>query len=212
MDDMNKRSGSFIAQMRKQAGLTQLQLAERIGVSDKAVSKWETGRGFPDVSVLEGLAEALGVSISEIVTGKSAEQSAGSQKRAALRLVCIILGLLGIALSIAAEIKFCFDFSADSIVLTYLIMAAISAAQILLPTWVFGMICPSGFCGRRWIIRAAAALLSALLFSGLLLLNLCQNISADVPLGSAVGFCLMPFAFSGIVFVCTLLAKGRMNS
>ncbi|MGN0701253.1 MAG: helix-turn-helix domain-containing protein [Oscillospiraceae bacterium] len=211
MDDMNKRSGSFIAQRRKQAGLTQLQLAERIGVSDKAVSKWETGRGFPDVSVLEGLAEALGVSISEIVTGKSAEQSAQSQKRAALRLVCIISGLLGIALSFAAEIIYCFDFSADGIVVTYLSMAAISAAQILLTVWVFGMLCPKIFCRRRWIITAASALLSALLFSGLLFLHLCQNISADVPLGSAVGFCLMPFAFSGIVFVCTLLVKGRVN-
>lgn len=212
MDDMNKRSGSFIAQRRKQAGLTQLQLAERIGVSDKAVSKWETGRGFPDVSVLEGLAEALGVSISEIVTGKSAEPSAQSQKKAALRLVCIISGLLGIVLSFAAEIIYCFDFSADSIVVTYLSMAAISAAQILLTVWVFGMLCPKIFCRRRWIITAASALLSALLFSGLLLLHLCQNIGADVPLGSAVGFCLMPFAFSGIVFVCTLLVKGRMNS
>lgn len=212
MDDMNKRSGSFIAQRRKQAGLTQLQLAEKIGVSDKAVSKWETGRGFPDVSVLEGLAEALGVSISEIVTGKSAEQSAQSQKRAALRLVCIMSGLLGIALSIAAEIIYCFDFSADSIVVTYLSMAAISAAQILLTVWVFGMLRPKIFCRRRWIITAASALLSALLFSGLLFLHLCQNISADVPLGSAVGFCLMPFAFSGLVFVCTLLVKGRTNS
>ena len=56
----NIKCGKFIAGLRRAKGLTQGQLAECIGVTDKAVSKWETGRGFPDVSVLSALAETLG--------------------------------------------------------------------------------------------------------------------------------------------------------
>ena len=67
--DLNK-TGKFIADLRRQRGLTQKDLAEQIGVTDKAVSRWETGRGFPDISFLPALASVLGVSISEIVIGE----------------------------------------------------------------------------------------------------------------------------------------------
>ena len=53
------RTGSLIRQLRTERGLTQKQLAERINVSDKAVSKWERGNGCPDVSLLTALAEVL---------------------------------------------------------------------------------------------------------------------------------------------------------
>lgn len=68
-----KKTGAFIAQCRKEKSLTQGQLAERLGVTDKAVSRWETGRGFPDVSTLPALAEALDVSVAELVNGEAAE-------------------------------------------------------------------------------------------------------------------------------------------
>ena len=59
--DLNK-TGLFISAMRKQKDMTQKDLADKIGITDKAVSRWETGKGFPDVSLLTPLAEALGVS------------------------------------------------------------------------------------------------------------------------------------------------------
>ena len=55
--------------LREQRGLTQRALAEAVGVTDKAVSKWESGRGLPDVSLVEPLAQALGVSVAELLTG-----------------------------------------------------------------------------------------------------------------------------------------------
>lgn len=61
---------SAIRSLREGAGLTQRQLAERIGVTDKAVSKWETGRGLPDVTLVEPLARALGVSVAELLSGE----------------------------------------------------------------------------------------------------------------------------------------------
>lgn len=64
------KTGQFIAESRKNCGITQKELADIIGVTDKAVSRWETGKGFPDVSVLKELSEALDVSITEIVNGE----------------------------------------------------------------------------------------------------------------------------------------------
>ena len=66
----NKKTGTLIAARRQELGLTQKQLAERLNVSDRAVSKWERGAGFPDVSLLEPLADALGLSILELIHGE----------------------------------------------------------------------------------------------------------------------------------------------
>ena len=63
-------TGSTIKMLREARGMTQAQLAERIGVSDKAVSKWETAKGLPDISLLQPLAAALGVSVIELMNGE----------------------------------------------------------------------------------------------------------------------------------------------
>ena len=63
-------TGAAVKTLREKKGLTQRQLADRIAVSDKAVSKWETGRGLPDLSLLEPLSSALGVSVAELLSGE----------------------------------------------------------------------------------------------------------------------------------------------
>lgn len=65
-----KATGALIAQRRKQQALSQAELAERLHVTDKAVSRWETGRGMPGLDSLEPLSEALGLSVSELLSGK----------------------------------------------------------------------------------------------------------------------------------------------
>ena len=65
--------GSFIQQKRKDKNLTQKQLAEKIGVTDRAISKWERGQGCPDVSILEVLSKELGCSILELLKGRKIE-------------------------------------------------------------------------------------------------------------------------------------------
>jgi len=69
----NIQFGAFVAQLRKERGLTQKELADLLNVTDKAVSKWETGKGFPDVKLLEPLAQALGVSLVELMQGRRQE-------------------------------------------------------------------------------------------------------------------------------------------
>ena len=69
-------TGAVIKRLREAKHLTQAQLAEKLCVSDKAVSKWETGKGFPDVKLLEPLARALGVSLVELMRGERLEADA----------------------------------------------------------------------------------------------------------------------------------------
>ncbi len=65
-----KRIGAFIAQCRKEKNLTQLQLAELLEITNQAVSKWENGRGMPDVSLLQPLCDVLGISLNELFSGE----------------------------------------------------------------------------------------------------------------------------------------------
>lgn len=69
-----KKFGAFLQSRRKELGLTQSQLGERLGVTDKAISRWERGVGFPDISLLEPLAEALGVTIVELMRSERMKQ------------------------------------------------------------------------------------------------------------------------------------------
>lgn len=62
-------TGATIRRLRERKGMTQEELAEKIHVSGKAVSKWETGKGFPDISLLEPLSRALDVSVMELLSG-----------------------------------------------------------------------------------------------------------------------------------------------
>ncbi|MBE6775978.1 MAG: helix-turn-helix domain-containing protein [Ruminococcaceae bacterium] len=64
-------TGNTIKRLRESKGLTQLQLAEKIGVTAKAVSKWETAKGLPDISLMEPLSHALGVSVMELMSGET---------------------------------------------------------------------------------------------------------------------------------------------
>lgn len=66
----NVKTGELISQIRKEKKLTQKELAERIGVTNATISKWETGKGFPDISLLEPLAKTLDITISELLAGE----------------------------------------------------------------------------------------------------------------------------------------------
>lgn len=66
-----KAFGSFLAKTRKASGLTQSALAEQLHVTDKAVSRWERGLGFPDINTLEPLAEALGLTLAQLMHADS---------------------------------------------------------------------------------------------------------------------------------------------
>ncbi len=64
-------TGATIKRLREAKDMTQLQLAEKIGVSSKAVSKWETAKGLPDITLIEPLSKVLGVSVMELMSGET---------------------------------------------------------------------------------------------------------------------------------------------
>mgnify|MGYP002508565272 FL=1 len=86
-------TGETIKRLREGRRMTQAQLADRLGVTDKAVSKWETARGLPDVTLLEPLAAALGLSLPELLSGEQVVNSNRSANilRSAL-YVCPVCG------------------------------------------------------------------------------------------------------------------------
>ena len=89
----NYVTGALIRRLREKNNLTQQQLAKRLSVSDKAVSKWETGRGYPDISLIEQLSSALGVSVIELLSGESVVNANRSFNMLRVKLyVCPVCG------------------------------------------------------------------------------------------------------------------------
>ena len=111
-------TGKFISQKRKEKNLTQEQLAEKLGVSNKTVSKWETGKCMPDYSVVKSLCEELEITVAELMDGEAAEeksvrtydeeqimdllrrtQELEKQKNTLYGIVLIVMGIALLALS-----------------------------------------------------------------------------------------------------------------
>ncbi|MBQ2735528.1 MAG: helix-turn-helix domain-containing protein [Clostridia bacterium] len=78
--------GKFIAACRKQKNLTQLQLAEQLGITDKAVSKWERGIAMPDTSIMLALCDILTISVNELLSGEKISMENNNQKNEQLLL------------------------------------------------------------------------------------------------------------------------------
>lgn len=105
--------GKFIAQMRKDQGLTQRQLAELLSISDKTVSKWECGKGLPEASLMLPLCDALHMTVNDLLTGekvspseyqKNAEENMmgllkeneENKKRMALSVICGVITIIAV--------------------------------------------------------------------------------------------------------------------
>ena len=95
--------GMMIAGLRKERGMTQLELAEKMGVTDKAVSKWERDLSFPDVSSLPRLAEIFDISVDELMQGRGSGQGRTAGEKAGT-LVDVILKGVAAAMGIAVTV------------------------------------------------------------------------------------------------------------
>ncbi|MBO4637817.1 MAG: helix-turn-helix transcriptional regulator [Clostridiales bacterium] len=82
-----EKTGQLITELRKEKGLTQKQLAEALNVTDKAVSKWERGLSFPDISMLEPIANLLDISIMELLAGEKKPEDQVLTREEAQKLV-----------------------------------------------------------------------------------------------------------------------------
>lgn len=111
--------GKFISKKRKEQNLTQDQLAERLGVSNKTISKWETGKCMPDYSVIESLCQELNITLAKLLDGEENEKSIHTydsqqilkmlketreRKNKKLMLIGIVVFLLGIFFLIYSQL------------------------------------------------------------------------------------------------------------
>ena len=112
------KTGKFIADERKKKGYTQRQLAEQLGISDKTISKWERGNGFPEISLLLPLCNELDLSVNELLTGERiseteyrekaeenmvnlVKEAQESKKKDWMRIALIAVGIVVIVIGIA---------------------------------------------------------------------------------------------------------------
>ena len=108
---MKKTLGTMIAELRKQHGMTQLELAEKMGVTDKAVSKWERDLSCPDINSIPNLAEILGVSVEELMQVKKEAEAPVSKvaeiMEIAPKAVAMAMGIAVMVLTIlnALDVK-----------------------------------------------------------------------------------------------------------
>lgn len=89
-----KKVGKLISILRKEKGLTQQDLADKLGVSPKTISKWECGNGLPDVSFLKNVSEILGITIEELLEGKIEKQKNNNIKNINFNRLFLILPLI----------------------------------------------------------------------------------------------------------------------
>lgn len=136
------QTGRIISQKRKELGLTQIQLAEILKVSNRAVSKWENGDGYPDITILPDISKALGITIDELLTGEKPIQSEPDKKDTEKKLL--------------NDFKLCFTIS----LLLSIFAALLGGVTEIYSIWAFNILFYT-----HWEIIFAAASLALLIMS-----------------------------------------------
>lgn len=140
-----KKFGAFVAVLRKEKGITQKELSEQLCISDKAVSKWETGKGLPEVSLMLPLCASLGITVNDLLSGervsgtnyqKKAEENMmdlmkeneENRRRMILSVICAVITVIAVcALVVIAS---CLEMPAAARVALLLFAAAVAATGV----------------------------------------------------------------------------------
>ena len=131
--------GKFIANCRKQKSLTQIQLAEKLGITDKAISKWERGIAMPDSSIMLELCDILGISVNELLSGEKINMENSNQKNEQI--------LLDMAKELEKKNKTIWSSMwAIMIVSMTALIAGIFIAVFLIPEGVWQLVAILGIC------------------------------------------------------------------
>ena len=96
-----KTFGNLVTQLRKAKGMTQADLAEKMGITDKAVSKWERDLSYPDIASIPHLAEILGVTVDELLTVQNVKKENNKSIDA---IISLVLRAIGVAMGIAVAV------------------------------------------------------------------------------------------------------------
>ncbi len=195
--------GTFIAKCRKEKNLTQAQLAEQLNITDRAVSKWETGKSMPDPSIMLALCEILGITGNELLSGKAADREcsgtapdknltslkkSGENSRANNGIISIIFSAVlfaGIIVCLICNIAI-----SGSVTWSPIPVSSIAFA------WVIFF--PSVLLGKRGIIPSCISL-SVFMIPYLLLLSRFLKVNGLISIG-------VPVAMASILFLWGVVA------
>ncbi|MBO7303977.1 MAG: helix-turn-helix transcriptional regulator [Clostridia bacterium] len=131
--------GKFIANCRKAKGLTQMQLSEKLGITDKAISKWERGVAMPDTSIMLELCDILGISVNELLSGEKINMENNDQKNEQL--------LINLSKEIEQKNKtIWFSMWAIMIVSMVGLIGGLAVCAYLIPEGVWQLIAIIGIC------------------------------------------------------------------
>lgn len=179
----SEKFGAFVAETRKELGLTQTELAKKLSVTNKAVSRWETGAGFPDINTLEPLADALGLSVIELIRSERIEKG-GVSGEAAEKALSDTIELANIRLDSIEFIATAVAISVIGLILIALAVFVPSAPTVWSIPFLFctvsGVEClcfglkkrRRGFLCALWF-TAAGVLLAVPVIQILILVSLC---------------------------------------
>ena len=222
-------TGRFIAKRRRQKGYTQKELAEKLRVTDKAVSRWETGKGLPDTSLLKPLADLLGVSVGELLAGKPMEEAQvkaqtdrvilealGYSARMLQGTVHLVLFILGIALLLSP-----LYLASES---PYWVLGIAVVGGVFLRVYTVRKGCSAKFSGKAFYFLAvtlqAAALVLELLPAGAVMVHaispterITQTHSyfSLVLVGNAHFTPLLTGAFTAAAMLCGIFSLARFE-
>lgn len=218
-----KKIGQFIQTLRKEADLTQKDLAEKIGVSDKTISKWENGNGLPDLESLNSLSSFFDVSINEVLAGerKDAETYSKNSEKVIVDLIKknqknhklgIWQGCMGLLICCVSCVLFFIQEYGMSFSM-YLPSFVDVQSFIILLTLCASCICLGGVSGKRTMIIAISKTIVPIGFivTSAKILKLLIEGTEGSALMIAFSLCLLPLFYSVIVYLFACVARMKME-
>ena len=130
-----EKFGSFIAACRKEKNMTQAELAQKIKVTDKAVSRWERGKGFPDISILVPLSDALDISLPELMSSEKSSKRNDNISNNDLK--CMITDVAEMDSKNKRDNRI-ITWTAYPVVIITSLWAVLSSHASILAAWIFG--------------------------------------------------------------------------
>lgn len=209
------KTGQFIAKCRKRKALTQAQLAEKLQITDRAVSKWETGKSLPDPSIMMELCEILGITVDQLLSGEEADADSGEQqagappdapkrKTAHHRTKHLLAStLFSTALLIGAAVCIICDLAVSR----RLTWSPIPSASIVF-AWLVSI--PALMLGKRGMIASLTAF-SAAILPYLFLLSKLLKAKAVFSIGAAMAAVSTPFLWL-ILFLFRRMGKTKRSA
>lgn len=219
-----EKVGRFIAETRKGAGLTQKDLAERIGISDKTVSKWECGNGLPDTLILTSLCDVLGVNVNELLSGERISENAYSTKAEEN-----IMALMEENESIKKKSRFDVIAGVAVILPAFFTLAAVNVgirdmgqvfarvidvpAMLILVLFLAAFLLLLGKFSRKDMAETLCkiALPTGVFIFVFELIMLLYNLDEPAKLGPSVAVALLDLLYAIAVYLCALFVKIRNN-